>query len=804
MEEQFILRVPPSVSERIDRLLSDEASTSDEIPLDLCFSEDGRNGTFMIGNDEFPASLLDLPAVVESWKTYDDCALVKTADIGQMIMVREPGDPAPNTVEYRHGLTPPMKDARKRRFRREPDLNPELVQRVERDLLNILSGGTVENVNEQEEAAANENASNENKKVSSSPTPVEKPEAPETGTSNPAGVEPERSESEDSDDSIRIHTRDQKCRIQMRRVSRRPYVMLQKNGALQDLRVRFGSNVEVSAISTFKETLSGSEVLFHIDITMLWNALFKVLCILFFFVPCGISLVATAMATESICLKPVSFAMFTKNPSNQFRKRRKLSCRIHRFRFGVICSKSSDYQDFQSYARPLRLLSAEEVKVCRGNPSFTVSETRSLYKVKLETSNLFGSGISDMNARVLICLIDEKGDSVLQTIPANLSSLDPEVVENGESFRFQRGSVDEFTFEGPKLDKIRAFWIGLESGQWRIGRVSLRVVIRSIFCVFPVNFTDFLQILLQFLRFFVSITLDCSSAHSILTKMVKKGGKLRNQSTTPDDGGSVVRSTRNSAILEDPKVAMPKQQLTQRFEASEGNGSMSKNFDNPLTLHSSDHPVVNPRGEGLSLGQTDAETFCYRYDFEVDEILLGESSDLSMVELRSTRITELADFDQISSFTAMDLDRTTVSNEESMEEYANLKRSLLLYDAILTLLGSLVFSFSLGENSAIAFFFGGTMGFFYLLLLQRSVDELQAPGSSSFENSDQILSGLNIPVWSLALAIGLTVLAVRGHIGGELTAFAVTPKEIVVGTLGFLVCKVAVVLAAFKPLKDGS
>ncbi|KAF8090984.1 hypothetical protein N665_0460s0025 [Sinapis alba] len=207
MEEQFILRVPPSVSERIDRLLSDEASTSDEIPLDLCFSEDGRSGTFVIGNEEFPASLLDLPAVVESFKTYDDCSLVKTADIGQMIMVREPGDPTPNTVEYRHGLTPPMKDARKRRFRREPDLNPELVQRVERDLLNILSGRTVENGNEQqEETVAEENT---NKKVSSSSspaaTPVEKPEeAPETGTNNntPAEVEPERSESEDSDDSI--------------------------------------------------------------------------------------------------------------------------------------------------------------------------------------------------------------------------------------------------------------------------------------------------------------------------------------------------------------------------------------------------------------------------------------------------------------------------------------------------------------------------------------------------------------------------------------------------------------------------
>ncbi|KAJ0242390.1 Transcription initiation factor TFIID subunit 7 [Hirschfeldia incana] len=209
MEEQFILRVPPSVSERIDRLLSEEASTSDEIPLDLCFSEDGRSGTFMIGNEEFPASLLDLPAVVESFKTYDDCALVKTADIGQMIMVREQGDPAPNTVEYRHGLTPPMKDARKRRFRREPDLNPELVQRVERDLLNILSGRTIENGNEQqEETVAEENTNKKVSSTSSPATPAEKPEeAAATGTNNsinnnPEEVEPERSESEDSDDSM--------------------------------------------------------------------------------------------------------------------------------------------------------------------------------------------------------------------------------------------------------------------------------------------------------------------------------------------------------------------------------------------------------------------------------------------------------------------------------------------------------------------------------------------------------------------------------------------------------------------------
>lgn len=68
MEEQFILRVPPSVAERIDRLLTENASSSsDDKLLDLSFSEDGRSGTFMIGNERFPTSLLDLPSIHPSW-----------------------------------------------------------------------------------------------------------------------------------------------------------------------------------------------------------------------------------------------------------------------------------------------------------------------------------------------------------------------------------------------------------------------------------------------------------------------------------------------------------------------------------------------------------------------------------------------------------------------------------------------------------------------------------------------------------------------------------------------------------------
>ncbi|XP_073057694.1 transcription initiation factor TFIID subunit 7-like [Primulina eburnea] len=199
MEEQFILRVPPAVAERIERLLNDPAFSSEDKSMDLSFSEDGRTGKFIIGNDHFPASLLDLLTVVESYKTYDDNVLIKTADIGQMIMVREDNDNIPESLEHRHGLTPPMRDARRRRFRREPDLNHEVVRRVEKDLQKIMAGGTVENIGVEmaEQDEYYENARSASKK--SIVAPLAKPVVPEAGS---IGVEPDGSDSDDTDDSI--------------------------------------------------------------------------------------------------------------------------------------------------------------------------------------------------------------------------------------------------------------------------------------------------------------------------------------------------------------------------------------------------------------------------------------------------------------------------------------------------------------------------------------------------------------------------------------------------------------------------
>ncbi|GLJ16040.1 hypothetical protein SUGI_0266330 [Cryptomeria japonica] len=146
MEEQFILRVPPSIAERINRVLDENPSSPTDNFIDLSFSDDGRNGSFVIDNERFPASLLDLPAIVESYKSYDDSSLIKTADIGQIIQVREEGQPVVAGQEFRDGLAPPMRDARRRRFRRRPDINPGVVSRVEEDLIRIMAGGTAKNV----------------------------------------------------------------------------------------------------------------------------------------------------------------------------------------------------------------------------------------------------------------------------------------------------------------------------------------------------------------------------------------------------------------------------------------------------------------------------------------------------------------------------------------------------------------------------------------------------------------------------------------------------------------------------------
>lgn len=142
---------------------------------------------------------------------------------------------------------------------------------------------------------------------------------------------------------------------------------------------------------------------------------------------------------------------------------------LRRFRF-VLYSKKAAFPDFQGYAKPSRLLVATEPELCTDSSleklftSFKVRGSECLYTVKLQTSSIYGSGLSNLNAGILLCLIDENGDSILQRIPASLTK-EPNQVDAKVSdvLQFQRGSVDDFAFEGPKLQKIESLWISVES-----------------------------------------------------------------------------------------------------------------------------------------------------------------------------------------------------------------------------------------------------------------------------------------------------------------------------------------------------
>lgn len=191
-----------------------------------------------------------------------------------------------------------------------------------------------------------------------------------------------------------------------------------------------------------------------------------------------------------------------------------------------------------------------------------------------------------------------------------------------------------------------------------------------------------------------------------------------------------------------------------------------------------------------------------RYDFEVEEYLLGEGGENSMIELRPKSVTKLSVSDSSTlPTTEITQSMSLQSNEESMKAYTDLKLSLLLYDSALIFCGTAIANFSTGDEAAFAFLFGGISGFLYLLLLQRSVDGLPSPSSLSPEtkgNFEQMFEGFKSPVSGLTLIIGITVLVLK--YGSSSPELSLTPKDLLVGLMGFLTCKIAVVLAAFKPL----
>ncbi|XP_074292631.1 uncharacterized protein LOC141619516 [Silene latifolia] len=355
-------------------------------------------------------------------------------------------------------------------------------------------------------------------------------------------------------------------------------------------------------------------------------------------------------------------------------------------RFSVSYKKSA-YQDFQEYVKPKRLLPARGLESLGDEtPDKLISRLGSdgsqcLYKIGLRTSALYGSGLSDSNAGVLICIIDEHGNSILERIPATLCQDHEQQSAESNDFdhtHFRRGSLDKFVFLGPQLGPLQAMWISLESGNWRLGGASLTTL------------------------------------------------SISNHQSEHCANGDVQRS-------------------------------------------------VN-------------------YKFEVEDVMLGEGSETGMVELRPCQVTECAGVNESEmSDLGPSLAERKRMNEESMKEYADLKVAQLLYDFILILGGTSISAIAGDEKTALSFLVGGSCGFLYLLLLQRSVDNLPSPEST---NTTQI-NKFKDPLLLSAFVFGGAIILLLVKHG---TPPGLAPTDILIGMLGFLASKLAVVLSALKPM----
>lgn len=153
IEEQFILRMLPGedceyLRQAIQERRFDRAEFAFK-PL----TREGRRAVLKIRDKQYAATLVDLPCIIESMKSWDRRGWYKSADISQMLLVLGPVTsekeameyPLPKevdvldekTYQYPHGLTPPLKWVRKRRFRDR--ISTRTIEQVEKEVADLIA-----------------------------------------------------------------------------------------------------------------------------------------------------------------------------------------------------------------------------------------------------------------------------------------------------------------------------------------------------------------------------------------------------------------------------------------------------------------------------------------------------------------------------------------------------------------------------------------------------------------------------------------------------------------------------------------
>ncbi|XP_026826391.1 transcription initiation factor TFIID subunit 7 isoform X1 [Ooceraea biroi] len=163
LESQFVMRLPPEPAKILREALRSSLPLKDRLTIKL--ENDMRYGEVRVDHWLLHAKVMDLPTIVESLKTIDNKSFYKTADICQIVICKEEDDPSatdeespvkqkkkdPNKVDKKflwpHGVTPPTKNVRRRRFRKTlkkkyveaPEIEKEVKRllRVDNDAVNV-------------------------------------------------------------------------------------------------------------------------------------------------------------------------------------------------------------------------------------------------------------------------------------------------------------------------------------------------------------------------------------------------------------------------------------------------------------------------------------------------------------------------------------------------------------------------------------------------------------------------------------------------------------------------------------------
>lgn len=154
IEEGLILRFPPvSKRGRDDLAYLREAVDKQDYSNVVIRFKDSRRAVVSVRGRHYAAKLVDLPAIVEAQKTFDRGKnMFKCLDVCQMLLVTEQissehaimeaksmqwdKGSAEEAVTLRHGLTPPLFDAKRRRFRKT--VSTKVIESVEQRVTELL------------------------------------------------------------------------------------------------------------------------------------------------------------------------------------------------------------------------------------------------------------------------------------------------------------------------------------------------------------------------------------------------------------------------------------------------------------------------------------------------------------------------------------------------------------------------------------------------------------------------------------------------------------------------------------------